>query len=349
MDEILELRIKEIRQEAEQVITLILEEIHSRPVLYLAGQFLTILVNIGKKELRRSYSLCSTPDVDTYLAITIKRVQNGEVSRYLIDHLRTGQVIKALPPAGRFVLETDPKKQRDIFLIGAGSGMTPLFSLLKSMIYKEPFSKITLIASHKNEESALYFKEINTLKSKFPGRLEIVKLYSDPEIKNKKYQRRLNIGLLEELVHSSLKFKKEDAQFFACGPFVYMRMVRMTLIYMGFEESQIHKENFLTKAFDVERELPMFPAQTVRLTYKNEAYSIEVPPGKTILKAALDNGISLPYSCQAGICSTCTAICTSGKIRMSNNEVLTDKEVKDGAILTCVSYPETEGVVIEVG
>lgn len=346
MSEILDLRINEIRQEGHNAITLILEEVNRKPVSYLPGQFLTLLVNIGPRELRRSYSLCSSPEIDPFLAITIKRVENGEVSRHLIDHLKEGDVLKALPPAGRFTLDINPSKQRDIFLIGAGSGTTPLFSLLKSILFKENLSKVTLIVSHHDEKSSLYQKDIQALEVKFYGRFKLITLYSEP-LDHAHPRVRLNIDLLEKIVNSNLSFEKETAQFFICGPFEYMRMVRMTLIYMGFEESQIHRENFISKTFNSEN-FPSFPTRIINLIYKGENIPIEVPSGKTILKAALENGLPIAYSCQAGICSTCVGVCKGGKVHMSNNQVLTDNEVKAGLILTCVSYPTTDGVVIEV-
>lgn len=346
MSEVLDLRINEIRQEGYNAITLILEEVSQKSISYLAGQFLTLIVYIGQRELRRSYSLCSSPDIDPFLAITIKRVENGEVSRYLIDHLKEGDVLKALPPTGRFTLKINPLKRRHFFLIGAGSGLTPLFSLLKTILFKESSSKVTLIVSQRNEKSTLYLKEIQALAVKFHGRLNVITLYSEP-FHHAHPRVRLNIDLLEKIVNSNLSFEKETAQFFICGPFEYMRMARMTLIYMGFEESQIQRENFISKTFNSEN-FPSFPTRTINLIYKGKNIAIEVPSGKTILKAALENGISLVYSCQAGICSTCVGLCKEGKVHMSNNQVLTDNEVKAGQILTCVSYPETDGVVIEV-
>lgn len=349
MKEYLELRIKRIIRETKEAITLILEPVDGREVKYKAGQFLTLLISKGGKEIRRSYSLSSTPGIDEALAITIKRVVNGEVSRYLMDHLKEEDILHCLPPAGRFTLETQTDIRRDIFLIGAGSGITPLFSILKDLLQHEPQSHCILIKSDTNENTVLFSDQISKLASQYAGRFTYYPLYSNPAPQPGSYPSRLNIGLLQNLISQYLEYDKALAQFYVCGPSTFMRMVRMTLTFMEFRQEQIHQEIFVTEELP-ETALPVFEdtsPKTIELLYKQKKYVLESPYNQSILKTALANRIQLPYSCAGGVCSTCAARCTHGKVHMTINKVLTNKEVAAGWVLTCVGYPITNEVTIE--
>jgi ring-1,2-phenylacetyl-CoA epoxidase subunit PaaE len=349
MTEVLELRIREIVDEAENALSFVFEEINSKNIVYKPGQFLTLLVDINGKEIRRSYSLCTTYGIDPFPAITIKRVVNGEVSRYLMDFFKAGDIIRALPPAGRFTLDKLEDMEMDIFLIGAGSGMTPLFSHLKNLLFNYLKVRIIFICSNKNENQIFYAKQLNELASKYADRFKLIHLLSEPGPAFKKQRGRLNIELLENLVKQNLKFNSKFTQFMVCGPFSFMRMVKMTLTYLGYHDDQIKKENFVVK--DLSTELPSFPAypeRNIRLLFNGEETDLTVRASNTILEEALGNGIQLPYSCKAGVCSTCIGKCISGKVHMIYNEVLTEKEIEEGFILTCVAFPVTDGVVIKI-
>ncbi len=349
--EYVELRVKKRIQETPEAITLLVEPTDGVPLSYQAGQFLTLLVRIGNKELRRSYSLSSTPGVDPDMAITIKRLTNGEVSRYLIDHTREGDTLHALQPAGRFTLKRDTANQRDIFFIGAGSGITPLFSLLKYALAKELDSQVTLINSNKNEKTALFYNQLEKLAASHPDTFTLHHLFSNPTTHSPvKVPVRLNIGLLQTLINKFLIYNKKEAQFYVCGPPDFMRMVHMTLIFMEISRDHIYQEIFVTEELpDIVSPLAQYSTpRKVVLSYRFKNYTLEVPYNKSILKMALEKGIPLPYSCMGGVCSTCVALCKSGSVHMTINKVLTDREVAAGLILTCVSYPLTDTVVIEV-
>jgi ring-1,2-phenylacetyl-CoA epoxidase subunit PaaE len=349
MKDFLELRIREVIPETNDARTYVLESLDGTIPIYQAGQFLTFLIKRGQKEWRRSYSLCSAPGVDPYLAVTIKRVANGEISRWLLDTLRVGDVIQSLYPAGRFTLESPPSQPRDLFLIGAGSGITPLFSILKRALVDEPQSPITLISSDKHPESAIFTRQLRILAEQYASRFNYLPLYSDPPEEVPYLRARLKNSLLEELVKKYLKHSPEQARFYICGPSDYMRMVQITLVFMSFPRDHIRRENFVVEplapmANDFLRD---HSPRRIALTYREKSVSMQVPANRNILQAALDAGIVLPYSFRAGRCSTCIARCVRGKVRMTTNEVLTDREVTEGWILTCVAYAETE-VVVEV-
>lgn len=336
------LKVAEVITETPEAITLKLLSMPEQDILYKPGQFLTFVFKRGEKELRRSYSLSSSPETDKTLSVTLKRIVNGEISTYLYNHIKEGDVLEALPPAGRFTLEADADLQRDIFLIAAGSGITPVYSLLKAMLIKEPLSRVTLIYSNRNEANTIFYKQLNLLAEKYPKTFNLIYVFSDPQDRNHKYKAHLNLGLLEHLINDNLLFERDKAEFFLCGPFAFMRMADTMIVVMGFDESRIHKENFVILA---EQEAINTPPliedktdKTVYISYKEAQYAIRVPYDKPILKAALEQGVYLPYSCMAGICGTCAAKCIEGQVKMTFNEVLTAKDLAEGWVLTCVGY-----------
>jgi ferredoxin len=177
----------------------------------------------------------------------------------------------------------------------------------------------------------------------------LIHLFSEPGPEFKLQRGRLNIELLEKLVKENLKFDSKQAKFLICGPFSFMRMVRMTLTYMGYRDDQIRKENFVVKDLSSEvPDYPVYPERTIKLILRGKEINLKVSAGSTILEEALGNGIQLPYSCKAGVCSTCIGKCISGQVHMIHNDVLTEKEVQGGLILTCVGFPASEGVVIQI-
>ncbi|RIV27688.1 oxidoreductase [Fibrisoma montanum] len=345
-DEFLFLRITEIKSETLDARSYWLEPVDGRPVSYRAGQFLTLIIEHGGHEVRRSYSLSSAPGVDQQLRLTIKRITNGEISRYLLDTLEVGDVLTCLPPAGRFTL--DPDHSGDVLLLGAGSGITPLFSILKHTLQTEPDRRITLLYSSSNERDIIFRDELDHLQGLFSDRFRLLYLLSSPSDNWQGLIGRLNNMMLERLLPTLIGSDFNTVRCYVCGPADYMRMVRFTLVFSGLGPEQIRQENFVINP--VVRTPPPALAvdRTVLLRFRGREINIQVPAYKSILQAALDEGVSLPYSCKGGRCSTCTARCLSGSVHMTINDVLTDKDLRDGWVLTCTGYPESDGVVLEI-
>ncbi|HEY0608425.1 MAG TPA: 2Fe-2S iron-sulfur cluster-binding protein, partial [Chitinophaga sp.] len=210
----------------------------------------------------------------------------------------------------------------------------------------------TLIYSATSPERTIFFEQLQALQAKFSTQLHILYLFSRQLPGDSHgFIRRLNNTSLEPLVNERLTCNREDAEFFTCGPPDYMRMVLLTLTFMGFAEEQLHKENFVVNTA-VKVEKAGRPEDTspkdVQLQVGGKSYRITVPGDQHILDSALQQGVLLPYSCKGGVCGSCTARCTEGKVWMPVNEVLTDKELAQGFILTCVSYPVSEHVRIEL-
>jgi ferredoxin-NADP reductase len=334
----LQLQIDSVRKETADTVTFFLREVSGRKVHYKPGQFITLIMMHHGEEIRRSYSLSSSPDEDL-MSITVKRIQNGEISRLLLTYAKPGDIWDTVIPAGRFT-PSNFEEAKDVFYFAAGSGITPVFSHLKYLFKRPGKSKVTLIYSNLNEDAIIFKQPLDDLSATHPDRLTVIYLLSSNAS-------RLNNLMAEQLVRRYVKFKTEQAEFFLCGPFTYMRMVNLTLLYMGIEPAQIRKENFVLETVPIVSSITNFPPQKVVINFHNEAYSIIAGENQSILQAGLQNNIQLPYSCRGGVCSSCAAICKSGKVEMVKNEVLTDAEIAAGWVLTCTGHALTDNVVIE--
>lgn len=334
----LQLRVDGIKWESPDTATFYLVEVLLRPVPYKAGQFITLIFNHHNQEVRRSYSLSSSPD-DDRLAITVKRVTNGEISRFMLTKVNVGDVLNVANPAGVFT-PTEHQSEKDILFFAAGSGITPVYSQIKYILNRPGQSKLHLIYSSLNREAILFNNELNELLKTHTDRFNITHLLSNEA-------NRLTNIRVEQLVNEQLAFGKDKAEFYLCGPFVYMRMIRLTLLYMGIGAQNIHKENFVLETVPVTGSQTNYPPKNIRINFNNELHDIAAGENQSILQAALQNNIQLPYSCRSGICSACVAFCKTGKVEMAKNEVLTDEDIAKGWILTCTGHALADGVEIE--
>lgn len=353
-DHVIQLRVVRIHPETTDTTSYFLEPVDEKPVQYQAGQFLTLILQhytggphtsgLNSHEVRRSYSLSSIPGEP--LQLTIKRVENGEISRYLHDTLRVGHILTSLQPAGRFTL--DESQPGDLVLLGAGSGITPLFALLKQTLLTSN-RRVTLLYSNASERRTIFRKELDELHRQFSARFRLLYLLSDPTDDWTGLRGRLNNVMLERLLPQLLdSYNPETTRFYVCGPGDYMRMVQFTLIFKGFRPNQIRRENFVVEPVVTTPPPAIAQDRTIRLNFRGRDVDIQVPAYKSILQAALDEGIALPYSCRGGRCSTCAAQCLSGRVHMTINDVLTEHDLANGWVLTCTGYPESDGVVIDL-
>lgn len=338
----LQLRITEISQKPGENVYIRLEPADGIKPVYEAGQFLTALFQVNGKEIRRSYSLCSSPDVDEPLSIAVKLVENGEISKNLHHKTEVGDLLTTLPPNGLFTFTPAAGVKRTIFLFAAGVGITPVFSILKTALTSEEHAHVVLIYSNKSQSTTLFYEELNEWQAKYPERFKLIYLFSDA----KRLQfARLNSFLIQDLVNANLLYDISDALCYTCGPIDYMLMCRISLLPLGFRLDQIKKETYFIPEDEAddddmtEKEVKDKNTYTVILEVNKNTYQLEVPWYKRILQVALEHEISVPYSCRAGICSTCTATCTSGNVRMDYNEILTDQEIEQGRVLICTGHP----------
>ena len=334
------LRITRIIQETRDVKTFVLEG--DEPIAYKAGQYLTFVFDIHGNETRRSYSMASSPVLHEPLGITVKRVQNGLVSRPLFDHAQPGDVLMTTGASGFFVLpeKIDPGQQ--LFFMAAGSGIVPVYSLIKTVLHTHPGIKVVLIYSNRSEKDTIYLNELKELQSNLANNFQLEFLFSlSPDLA----RARLNQLLLQSLLKQYAAVPADKMLFYLCGPFAYMRMIEIELQTMGFVIDQVRKEQFNTNKPTLRITPPDTNPHNVEIRIDGNIHHLKVQYPQSILDTAKKNGIVLPYSCEAGKCGSCAATCIQGKVWMMYNEVLLNDEVRKGLVLTCSGYP-IEGDVI---
>ena len=347
----LQLRITEISQQPGENVFIRLEPVNGIIPAYEAGQFLTVLFDVKGKEIRRSNSICSSPDADEPLSIAVKLVENGEISKNLHHKTAVGDILTALPPTGLFTYYPLKTIKRTVFLFAAGVGITPVFSILKTALLREDNSHIVLIYSNKSQSSTLFYDDLNFWQERYPDRFKLIYLFSD----SKRLQfARLNSFLIHDLFNANLKYDQSDALCYTCGPIDYMVMCRISLLSMGFRLDQIKKETYFIPEDEAddddmtEKEVKDKNTYNVILEFNQNTYQLEVPYFKRILQVALEHNINVPYSCRAGICSSCVATCTTGGVKMDYNEILTDQEIAQGRVLICTGHPTANNTTIVI-
>ncbi len=326
------LTIQSIIQDTADVKSFVLQESGGK-IHYKPGQFLTLL-HPKVKDVRRSYSLSSHPLTDKALKITVKRIANGEYSRWLFDDAKVGDRIETIGASGFFTLPDDLSSETTIILLAAGSGITPILSLMKEILFSRK-NQIVFIYSNRSKSDTIYYNEIVKLKEQFPEKLKMELLFSDN-------QNLLRARLGKQLLSQFIKTHVNDtskALAYLCGPNDYMQMVMITLANEGFSTENIRTEIFNTEKQKTKNLPPDTDQHQVVIQYHQQTFSLSVKYPNTILQTAKQQGIDLPYSCEAGRCGTCAATCTKGTVWMSRNEVLLDKETDLGRILTCTGYP----------
>lgn len=342
-------KISAIINHPNHTISIRFEDLSGNFPTYKAGQFLTLCFDFGEREVRRSYSFSSSPDVDEPYEVTVKRVDNGEISRLLHHNTAVGDVIDVMDPQGLFVYEPVAKSNRNVFLFAAGVGITPLFSILKTALTREDNSKVILIYSNSSQESTVFYEDLLHWQKRYPERLKIEFIWSNAKNLMKA---RLNREYLISLVKENIDTEVESV-FYTCGPLFYMDLCRFTLLGMGFPDENIKKETFHfpeeEEDEDEKEEEPVDEtAYDIILKFNGEMYPLTIPYNKSVLDVGLEHKIKLPYSCKSGMCSTCISQVQEGAVRMDYNEVLTDREVDNGKCLICTSHPIEDGTVIEV-
>lgn len=340
------LRVTAIINETADTKTFVLEpKTPADNFSYEAGQFLTLVFHRPFGEERRSFSISSSPALNEPLMLTIKRVENGAYSRLLLDKGMVGDEWQTIGASGFFVFPPLLKPYRQIFFFAAGSGITPVFSLIKTLLFTEPNVDVVLIYSNRNINTTIFYKELNLLLSRFSTRFKIEFLFSTaPNLA----RARLSKWLLEILLNEYKTAVNEECLFYLCGPYEYMRMASIGLVANGIAEKNIHKEDFIPLKLEPKELPPDKNAHLVFINVNGETHKIEVQYPETILSAAKKAGLQMPYSCEAGRCGTCVARCTSGKVWMSYNEVLMDDEMAKGLVLTCTGYPVGEDVYLDI-
>jgi ring-1,2-phenylacetyl-CoA epoxidase subunit PaaE len=332
-----------VNEEIPKVKTLILEP--ETVVPCKSGQFLTFVFEDMQGEERRSYSLSGSPELNEPLAITVKRVPNGKYSRPFIDDLKAGDILSVSGASGQFVLPEQVDDYHQVFFFAAGIGIVPVFSIIKTLLHLHPKVQVVLLYSNTSVDTTVFYREILSLHEKFPNSFRPEFLFSSAPDLNRA---RLSKWLLPQLLSEYSAAEKDKQLFYTCGPFPYMRMVSLSLVEAGYSTEQIRKENFDTSSPALKVQPPDKDMHEVVIVLKGKEYHMQVQYPQSILQAARSHNINLPYSCDTGRCGSCMMYCKEGSVWMSYNEVLTDKDVLQGKVLTCTGYPVNGNVKLTV-
>ncbi|MBA4167584.1 MAG: ferredoxin--NADP reductase [Chitinophagaceae bacterium] len=349
----IDLKVKEIRIETKDAVSIIFENPGGGGLNYLSGQYLTLIIKLEDKEVRRAYSICTSPFVDIDIAVTVKRVASGLVSNWLPDNIQAGNVIRVMAPMGQFTLDFDTRLKRHIVMFAGGSGITPMISIIKSLLESEPESTCSLIYCNQDIESVIFKNELDYLGRQAKGKLNIHYVLDRHNDDWSGHSGRLSSELLAAIFRSVPHRDPDNSQYLICGPAGMMEMVETWLHNQQISRDKIMLENFFAPpkddgAFHAAGLQPSGVSVPVSIRYENEIHEINVPPGKSILHAALDLGIDLPYSCQSGICTSCRSKCVKGSVKMELDQGLSEEEKKEGYVLICVGYPATDDVALEI-
>jgi ring-1,2-phenylacetyl-CoA epoxidase subunit PaaE len=340
------LTITEVRRETADTKTIVFDAASTAALPYRAGQYLTLLRSVHEHEVRRSYSMSSAPVLHEPLSITVKRTPNGLFSRLLVDNAHPGDQWLSSGVGGFFTLPDDLTPYRQLVLLAAGSGITPIFSMLKTALHAHPHLQVLLLYSNRTPEATIFLKPLLQLAEQFRQRLHLEQFHgNNPDLA----RARMHKELLKTLVRRYAAATPEQTLAYTCGPLNYMRLCTYGLRELGIPRENIRRELFNTEAATVPHTVPPdTSARTVRVLFGGQQHELQVQYPSTILQAAKRAGLHLPYSCEAGRCGNCVARCTAGQVWMSYNEVLTERETARGLVLTCTGYPVNSDVQLEV-
>jgi ring-1,2-phenylacetyl-CoA epoxidase subunit PaaE len=340
------LNIKEIKRETKDSVSVLFNIPLEFQDFYkfIAGQYVNLKLTLDGQEIRRAYSICSAPDSGE-LRIAIKAVKNGHFSKFANEKLTIGNVIEVGTPEGNFTFEPNHDRQNNYLGFVAGSGITPVFSIIQSVLKHEPKSSFVLVYGNKSPEDTIFHQQLVELQKLYLGRFFVHFLYS---------QVRADEALFGRIDKSTVNFVmnnkhlgKEFEKFYLCGPEEMINTVSTVLKEKNIVEKNIKFELFTTST--KENAIPKNNNEhaTVSILVDGDQTTFEMSSKQTILEAALKQGIDAPYSCQGGICSSCLGRIKKGTAVMKKNSILTDSEIAEGLILTCQAHPTSNEIEID--
>ncbi len=341
------LTIKEIRQETPNAVSILFDipvELKN-DYQFKAGQYLNIKHTIGKNQLRRAYSICSTPTSGD-IRIVVKNVENGLFSTYANKELKVADTLEVGQPEGRFILSTNKENQNNYAAFVAGSGITPVMAMIQSVLEQEPKSRFVLVYGNKSVEETIFHKELHKLQEKYPNQLHVHFVFSREKQENALFGRidKAATNFVINNKHKDIDF----VSYFLCGPEAMIDIVSQTI-----EEKEGNKEKVNFEIFTPNNDAIETSAITsggkakVTVTVDDMETSFEMDKESILLDAILDQDIDAPYSCQGGICSSCMCKVVEGSAKMLKNSILTDQELEDGLILSCQAIVTSDTIHVD--
>ncbi|GGE55775.1 ring-1,2-phenylacetyl-CoA epoxidase subunit PaaE [Pedobacter psychrotolerans] len=339
------LKVAEIRKETEDTVTLCFKQPGLKKIKYLAGQYLTLIFRINGRRYIRPYSFSSCPSVDSYLEVTIKRVESGLVSNHINDMINVGDVIEAMPPMGDFIFESQ-EHLTDVYFWGVGSGITPLMSIIKHILTSTTDVRVHLSYGNKNNEATIFRKQILELEKKYSRRLIIRHFHtklivdeSNPSVIQGRIDENKALSILDG------QLAPENCAHYICGPAGLKESVKNAI-----QSKYGNLVNVFSEDFELIKDPKDFEdihTQKISLVFEGTKHALEIVKGKSILEAALNADIELPYSCQTGNCSTCKGKLIAGSAKMIGlSKQREDLEIDE--FLLCCTHPLTDNVHIEI-
>jgi ring-1,2-phenylacetyl-CoA epoxidase subunit PaaE len=346
MSSFYKLSIKEIIRETADAVSILFnvpEELQSH-YTFVAGQYVNLKVTLDGQEIRRAYSICSAPKSGE-LRIAVKAVKNGFFSKFANEKLAVGNVIEVGTPEGKFTFEPKIDRQKNYAAFVAGSGITPVFSILKSVLEEEPNSTFVLVYGNKSEKDTIFHNQLHDLQLQYVGRLFVQYVYSQSTTDNALLGRidKSTVNFILKNKHAEMEFSK----CFLCGPEEMINFVSDALKENNISSSDIKFELFSTSSNDNETNTGANGHTKISILVDSEETTFEMSQQQTLLEAALKQGLDVPYSCQGGICSSCICKITEGAAEMKKNQILNESEVAEGLTLACQAYPTTTTIKID--
>jgi ring-1,2-phenylacetyl-CoA epoxidase subunit PaaE len=346
MSSFYKLAIKEIIRETADAVSILFnvpEELQSN-YSFVAGQYVNLKVTLDGQEIRRAYSICAAPQSGE-LRIAVKSVKNGFFSKFANEKLSVGNVIEVGTPEGKFTFEPKADRQKNYAAFVAGSGITPVFSIIKSVLEEEPNSTFVLVYGNKSEKDTIFHNQLHDLQLQYVGRLFVQYVYSQSTADNALLGRidHTTVNYVLKSKHAEMEFSK----YFLCGPEEMIEIVTAALKENNVSDSDIKFELFSTSSSGSKADVGASGHTSISILVDDEETTFEMSQQQTVLEAALKQGLDVPYSCQGGICSSCICKITEGAAEMKKNQILTDAEVAEGLTLACQAYPTTATIKID--
>ena len=317
---------------------------------FTQGQHLTIRAPLCGEDVRRNYSICSP--VSGRLRIAVKRLPGGAFSAYAIESLQVGDVVDVMTPTGRFFTPLDPANAKHYCAIAAGSGITPIMSILPTTLETEPASRFTLLYANRTSKSVMFLEDLEDLKDRYRERFHLVHVLSREPQEVELFSGRIDGERLRRFFATILPPDTVD-EWFLCGPYAMVRELRQTLLAAGVDRRQVHAELFHVESAPpaartaAEDQRPSGDAEvTITLDGRRSTFRLD-RDGVPVLEAALAVRSDAPFACRGGVCGTCRAKVVEGEVRMDQNWALEPEEIQRGYVLTCQSHPKTDRLVLD--
>lgn len=348
------IRVKEVKKETADCVSISFEvpDALRETFAFTQGQSITIRKTLNNEEIRRSYSICSAP-FEGELRVAVKQVENGRFSTFANQELKAGDELELMPPTGRFFTPLNPAQSKNYLAFAAGSGITPIISIIKTTLRTEPNSRFTLVYGNRSRASIIFFEELEALKNRYMDRLSLIYVLSREKTDAPLNFGRINTEKCQALGEKLLSPENMD-EVFLCGPEEMIFSVKDWLLARGIAANKLHFELFSTPvqntgAAKLETAVALAGPQcqvTIRLDGVTSGFEL---PFNTIgvLDAGLQHGLDLPFACKGAVCCTCRAKMMEGKVEMKMNYALSDEEIEQGYVLTCQSFPITDTIFVD--